>query len=74
MELNIIQETTVANIIGALIEINFVKSKNDFTRLVNQNGVQLNGEKLNSEEMDRVLRNNDVMKIGKKRFVKFICK
>ena len=74
LELNIIQETTVANIIGALIEINFVKSKNDFTRLVNQNGVQLNGEKLNSEEMDRVLRNNDVMKIGKKRFVKFICK
>lgn len=63
---------TVADVISQLIEVHFVKSKSEFMRLVNQNGVHLNTEKLTSDHMDRVIICGDVMKIGKKRFVKFI--
>lgn len=64
-------QDTVANIISQLIEMNFVKSKSEFIRLVNQGGVQLNGEKLMPDDMNSTISSNDVMKIGKKRFVKF---
>lgn len=63
---------TVTDIIPQLIKMDFVKSKSEFIRLVNQGGVQLNGEKLISGGMNRAMIANDVMKIGKKRFVKFI--
>lgn len=61
----------VNDIVPGLIEMNFVKSKSEFIRLIKQGGVQLNGEKLVQDDMDKNLMNNDVMKIGKKRFVKF---
>jgi tyrosyl-tRNA synthetase len=67
-----IGKETVADIIPQLKEIHFVKSKSEFIRLVNQDGVHLNGEKLTTDNMDRVIICDDVMKIGKKRFVKFI--
>ena len=72
LELNIPEEATVANIIAALVEINFVKSRNEFLRLVAQDGVQLNGEKVTPDELNQGLKDQDVMKIGKKRFVKFV--
>lgn len=62
---------TVADIIPKLIEMNFVKSKSEFIRLVNQGGVQLNGEKLIADDIKRTIICSDVMKIGKKHFVRF---
>lgn len=61
----------VADIISQLIERDFIKSKSEFIRLVNQGGVQLNSEKLILEDLNRIIGNDDVIKIGKKRFVKF---
>ena len=45
-----------------------MSSKKEFTRLVEQGGVQINGEKINS--LDINLLTQDVIKIGKKKFVK----
>ena len=67
-----IGKETVADIIPQLMKMNFVKSKSEFMRLVNQSGIQLNGEKLASNDIERIIICDDVMKIGKKRFVKFI--
>lgn len=67
-----IGKETIADIIPQLIEMYFVKSKSEFIRLVNQGGVHLNSEKLALDSIDRVIICDDVMKIGKKRFVKFI--
>lgn len=67
-----IGKETIADVVPSLIEQNFIKSKSEFLRLVKQNGVSLNGEKLSADAMDIVLMNNDVIQIGKKRFVKFI--
>lgn len=63
---------TVQAIIPQLIEKGFVKSKSEFIRLIRQNGVQLNKEKINEDDLDIVLMNNDVLQIGKKRFIRFI--
>jgi tyrosyl-tRNA synthetase len=65
---------TVADIIAHLMDINFVKSRSEFMRLVKQGGIQLNGEKLATHDMNRDIVSNDVMKIGKKRFVRFVKK
>ena len=61
---------TVNDSIPGLIELGFIKSKSEFIRLVRQGGVQINGEKMYEDEINSVLINGDVMKMGKKRFVK----
>lgn len=61
----------IADTISQLIELKFVKSKSEFMRLVNQGGVQLNGDKLTSDDINKVISNGDVIKIGKKRFIRF---
>lgn len=62
---------TIGDIILEIVKMNIVKSKSEFIRLINQGGVQLNGEKLISEDMNRRIKPDDVMRIGKKRFLRF---
>lgn len=59
------------DVIPQLIEMELVKSKSEFIRLLKQDGVSINGEKINTEELSRFLLNSDVLQIGKKRFVRF---
>lgn len=63
---------TVLDVISQLVQNDFVKSKSEFIRLVKQKGIQIEGEKLDIEDLNRVLFNGDVMRIGKKKFVKFV--
>jgi len=58
--------------ISQFISIGLIQSKSEFLRLVKQGGVSLEGEKLQLEDLKRVLIQGDVMKIGKKRFIKFV--
>lgn len=62
---------TIGDIILEIVKMNFVKSKSEFIRLINQGGVQLNGEKLTSGDMNIPIKSNDVLRIGKKRFLRF---
>ncbi len=66
-----IGEETIAHVIAQLISHGLVKSKSEFLRLVEQNGVSFNQEKLTKEDLDQVVWNGDVLQIGKKRFVRF---
>lgn len=50
-----------------------VKSKNEFRRLVAQDGVKINGQKLRNIE-DLILGEEIIMQIGKNKFVKIIVK
>ncbi len=61
---------TVADIVSDLIAMGFVKSKSEFIRLVRQGGVQINGGKITEEELGRILLGEDVLRIGKKSFIK----
>lgn len=66
--------TTLSEVVPELIAEGYVKSRSEFLRLVKQGGVQLNSNKVAGDDVNTVLHNNDVIKIGKKRFVKFISK
>jgi len=61
---------TVADIVPKLVDMEFVKSKSEFIRLIKQGGVQLNGVKLNEDDMGKVINTKDVLKLGKKKFVR----
>ena len=61
---------TLNDIISTLIEFDYIKSKSEFIRLIKQGGIQINGEKIEEDELNRVLINEDVIKIGKKKFIK----
>ena len=65
-----LEKDTVNDSIPGLIELGYIKSRSEFIRLIRQGGVQINGEKMDEDELNSVLINGDVMKIGKKRFVK----
>ena len=58
------------DIIPSLVMSGYVKSKSEFIRLVKQNGVSMNGEKIDENCFERKVNNQDVLQIGKKRFVK----
>lgn len=65
-----LEKDTVNDSISGLIGLGYIKSKSEFIRLIKQGGIQINGEKMDEGEINSVLFNGDVMKIGKKRFVK----
>lgn len=60
------------DIIPGLITMGYIKSRSEFIRLIKQGGIQINGEKMNEDDLNQVLINSDVIKIGKKRFVKIV--
>lgn len=66
------EKDTLYDTAGELVKQGFVQSKKELLRLLKQGGIQLNGEKLNEEDEKIVLQNMDVLRIGKKKFVKFI--
>ncbi|WP_332648921.1 hypothetical protein [Lysinibacillus sp. 54212] len=67
-----IDKETVEHIIPQLIQMGLVSSKSEFLRLVKQDGVGINQEKIAIDDLQRVLMNDEGIKIGKKRFVRFI--
>lgn len=61
---------TLHDILPLLIEAKLIKSKNELLRIIKQGGVQINGEKIGEECLVRKLNSSDVIRIGKKIFVK----
>ena len=65
-----IGKETVNDTIPQLLAMGFVKSRSEFIRLLKQGGIRLNEEKIVVDDLNTVLFNNDVLKIGKKLFVR----
>ncbi|WP_155591553.1 tyrosine--tRNA ligase [Lysinibacillus cavernae] len=65
-----IDKERIEDIIPQLVAIDFIQSKSEFLRLIKQNGVSLNGEKIAIDDLSQVLMNDDVIQIGKKRFLR----
>lgn len=64
-------KTTLSGCLSSLTEAGFIPSKSEFYRLLKQGGVQKNGEKLDMDALEENLVSGDVLKIGKKKFVRF---
>lgn len=67
-----IEQKTLEQVIPLLIENELVKSKSEFMRLISQNGVSLNQQKLQKEKLKIEIHSKDVLQIGKKRFIQFL--
>ena len=61
---------TFESLIPQLINSGNIKSKSEFLRLLNQGGVQLNCEKVGMELLSKAVCGCDVLKIGKKKFIR----
>ena len=70
-ELAIEAGATIGSVALNFVEMKFVPSKSEFIRMLKQGGVQLNGDKISFAQIDKELEDGDVLKIGKKNFVKF---
>lgn len=62
------ESNILMDLIPLLVQNNIISSKSEFKRLIAQGGVRVNQEKIN--DMDLKLINNDVIKIGKKKFIR----
>lgn len=58
------------DIVSLLIENKYVTSKSEFRRLASQGGIKINQESV--EDLSRVLISGDIIRIGKKKFLKVI--
>lgn len=65
-----VEGETLLDITSDLVEKGFVESKNEFRRLIKQGGVKLNQKKVDS--FDVSIQSGDVLKIGKKKFLKIL--
>lgn len=71
-QINVSSDCNTLKEIGVfLVKNNLVASANEFRRLVNQGGVQINKEKVT--DLDNTsITNGDIIKLGKKKFAKII--
>lgn len=60
------------NIVDLLIKVNFATSKSEARRLLEQGGVSIDGNKITDFTTTLTLQNNQVLKVGKRKFIKFI--
>lgn len=63
-----IDKDSLVEIINLLVAKSFVASSSEFRRMLTQGGIQINGEKI--IDINTLLKDNDVIKIGKKKFVR----
>lgn len=60
------------DIIPQLIQLGILNTNSDLIRLIRQDNVKINNEKIFEDELDRVLMNDELLQIGTKRFLRII--
>lgn len=66
------EKDLLQDVIPLLVQGQWVASRNEFIRLLKQGGIQLDGEKLTADDLSLVIIGNQVLKIGKKKFVRLV--
>ena len=64
------ESNTLLDIVSSLVEAGFIPSSSELRRIAKQKGVQLNQEEV--VDLSRSIQSGDILKIGKKKFVKLI--
>jgi len=71
-EFKIDNNNTEFNILDLILKVNFAPSKGEARRLVTQGGVSIDGNKLTDFNSNIKLNDGMVLKVGKRKFIKFI--
>ena len=73
-----IEETQISagnyNLADLLVQTNLAPSKKEAKRLIEQGGVKLNGEKVSNVNAEIELKNEILLQVGKRKFLKVIKK
>jgi len=60
------------NILDLILKVNFAPSRGEARRLVIQGGVSINGEKVTDANLRTKLTDGMILKVGKRKFIKFV--
>lgn len=60
------------NILDMILKVSFAPSRGEARRLVIQGGVSINGEKINDSNYKTKLTDGMILKVGKRKFIKFV--
>lgn len=63
-------DATVHPLVSTLVKMEMMKSRSEFVRLMKQGGVQINGVKITQLDDDHQLCEGDIIRVGKKLFIK----
>lgn len=63
------EKCRLIDMVPLLVQENFVTGSNEFRRLLNQGGIRINMEKVSAPDTE--ISDGDVLKIGKKKFLRF---
>lgn len=69
-----IEENKEINILDLLLLVNFVPSKGEAKRLVQQGGVSIDGEKVSDVHQNIKIKSGMILKVGKRKFLKLTKK
>lgn len=69
-ELSVKKGSSLSDCVTDIINTLDIKSRNEFLRLLKQGGVQINGEKASADDLSKELKDSDVIKAGKKKFLR----
>lgn len=58
--------------LNKLIAEKIIKSKSEFKRILNQDGIKLNQMKMMPIDLEKVIKNNEILQIGKRKYVRFL--
>lgn len=64
--------TNSINIVDLIVDVNFAPSKSEARRLVKQGGVSIDGKKITDFNEEVSLSGENVLKVGKRKFIKLI--
>ncbi|MDZ7763337.1 MAG: tyrosine--tRNA ligase [Melioribacteraceae bacterium] len=64
--------TNSINIVDLIVDVNFAPSKSEARRLVKQGGVSIDGKKISDFNEEVSLSGENVLKVGKRKFIKLI--
>ena len=71
-EFKIDENNSEFNILDLILKVNFAPSKGEARRLVTQGGVSIDGNKVADFNMQVKLSDGMILKVGKRKFIKFI--
>ena len=71
-EFKIDENNSEFNILDLILKVNFAPSKGEARRLVTQGGVSIDGNKVEDFNMQVKLSDGMILKVGKRKFIKFI--
>jgi tyrosyl-tRNA synthetase len=70
----VVKKGNSISIIELIVDVNFAPSKGEARRLVQQGGVSINGNKITDVTYDVVFDGEQILKVGKRKFLKLIAK